>query len=390
VSARTHGVVYLAGTEWHRVTGTDRQLSAALASVLGRVLYVDPAQSTTRLVRRALSGSTVGEPIGLSEVAPGVTRLRTVGPPLLTRRGVVRAATRWQHRLVAQATRQIGLVPSLVVVASPLARFPAGLPGTRFLYVTDDWECGAGLMGLSRALVTRSLARNVAAADLVGGVTPVLVERLKDLDDADTPVLFLPNGCTVPAATECAGRPDDLPPGRLVGLVGQLNERIDVPLLQRVAAAGVPLVLIGPLTARNPATVRAYQELFLRPGVTWLGHRPPNSLGAYLAHLTVGITPYRRDRFNDASFPLKTLEYLAHGLPVVASDLPATRWLDSDLVDVATSEDEFVTLVVGRCADERITDAGAVERRQTLARRHSWVARADALVAALCEVGRPA
>ncbi|AXH96402.1 glycosyltransferase [Ornithinimicrobium avium] len=380
------GVVYLAGTEWHRVAGTDRQLATALASVLGPVLYVDPAQPVTHLLRRRRRRGP-GQPWGLVDVAPGVTRLRTLGPPLLTRRVMVGLATWWQHRLTVRASRALDLGPCLVVVASPLAGFPRALPGVRFFYLTDDWEGGAGLMGLDPGLVRRRLAGNAAAADLVGGVTPVLVDRLAQLGPGAR-ALLLANGCVLPPATPAA-RPTDLPDGRLVGLVGQLNERTDVRLLHRIAAAGLPLVLIGPLTTRDPATLRDFHDLFARPGVTWLGHRPPERLGAYLQHLTVGVTPYRRDRFNEASFPLKTLEYLAHGLPVVASDLPATRWLGTDLVDIATSDDEFVALVAGHCAGAQV-DADAAGRRRSFAERHSWEARAQLLVDAVPEVGTAA
>ena len=58
-------------------------------------------------------------------------------------------------------------------------------------------------------------------------------------------------------------------------------------------------------------------------------------LPSYLRVIDVGLTPYSQSDFNRASFPLKTLEYLAAGRPVVASDLPANRWLDTSHVSIA-------------------------------------------------------
>ena len=70
------------------------------------------------------------------------------------------------------------------------------------------------------------------------------------------------------------------------------------------------------------------EALIARPNVHWLGTKPFAELPSYLGAIDVGLTPYAQSAFNRASFPLKTLEYLAAGRPAVASDLPAHRWLD--------------------------------------------------------------
>jgi len=52
---------------------------------------------------------------------------------------------------------------------------------------------------------------------------------------------------------------------------------------------------------------------------------------SYLAAIDIGITPYRDTPFNRASFPLKTIEYLGAGVPVISTDIPAAHWLRADL-----------------------------------------------------------
>jgi teichuronic acid biosynthesis glycosyltransferase TuaH len=83
--------------------------------------------------------------------------------------------------------------------------------------------------------------------------------------------------------------------------------------------------------------------------------------------------PYADTAFNRGSFPLKLLEYLGAGLPVVSTDLPATRWLDTPLIHTATNRTGFVAAV------ERVlggADPGTPASRREFARRHGWESRA--------------
>ncbi|GGK71265.1 glycosyltransferase [Ornithinimicrobium pekingense] len=373
------GVVYLGGTDWAHVAATDRHLTLALADLLGPSLYVDPVVSVSGTLRRRLAGEET-VPMGLSTVAPRVTRLRTLGPPFLTRRGVFPLTRALQAAAVRHAVARCGIRPVAVVLATPWNSFVPGLPGHRVLYLTDDWEAGAVLTGKTGEGVRGQLGRELARADLACAVTPVLVDKLSRLDP-DRPVELVPNGCALPARDMSAQRPGDLPAGPLVGLVGQVNERLDLDVLHAIVDSGMSLVVIGPLTCSSPAITRRFQALFARQRVTWLGRKAPEELSRYLPHLTVGVTPYRIDDFNRASFPLKTLEYLAYGLPVVASDLPAAQWLGSELVDIATTSEDFVALVARRYAEP--PDPATADLRRRLAGAHTWQHRAAQLVEAL-------
>ena len=84
--------------------------------------------------------------------------------------------------------------------------------------------------------------------------------------------------------------------------------------------------------------------------------------------------PYRDSPFNRGSFPLKTLEYLAAGRAVVATDLPAIRWLATELVCIADGAAGFADQVDRLLAQPGTPDMLA--RRQAFAARHSWAGRA--------------
>jgi teichuronic acid biosynthesis glycosyltransferase TuaH len=157
--------------------------------------------------------------------------------------------------------------------------------------------------------------------------------------------------------------------------MGYVNDRLDVSLLEAVSDAGVSLLLVGPKGFGYRGD--GFDALVRRPTVRWVGPQPYEELPRYLRLMDVGLTPYADTPFNRASFPLKTLEYLAAGRRTVATRLPATDWLDTDLVAVADTPEAFA-----RCVREAVATRPSpdeVDRRRAFARQHSWASRAAAL-----------
>jgi teichuronic acid biosynthesis glycosyltransferase TuaH len=124
-----------------------------------------------------------------------------------------------------------------------------------------------------------------------------------------------------------------------------------------------------------------FDALCRRPNVQWVGAKPFGALPAYLRLIDVGITPYADTAFNRASFPLKTLEYLAAGRAVVATPLPANDWLETDLITVAAGPAAFGAAVAAQLAVPR--SAEMAQHRRAFARRHSWSHRAANLAGLL-------
>jgi teichuronic acid biosynthesis glycosyltransferase TuaH len=357
-------IVYIPGSRWADVPGTDRRLATALGAKVP-VLWVDPPFSMLTH-RRAASDRLRA---GVDTVAPGVTRLQVLGMPGASRPVLSTLAQLHHGRAIRSALRSWGATARATIVASPRERFPRNVPGVRLLYVTDDWVAGAGMMGLSARRVARQLQVNLASADRVAAVSPDLGAELGRLHR--TPVEVLANGCDdVPQQVASATMP--MP---AAVLLGQLNERLDISLLEAVRDAGTPLVVVGPRTDRVAETGVALDRLLASDGVTWRGALPSAELPGELARMGVGLTPYADTPFNRASFPLKTLEYLASGLPVVSTDLPSVRWLNTDLIDIATGPADFAVKV--REALEGPLNPLERERRIAFARTHSWQARAE-------------
>jgi teichuronic acid biosynthesis glycosyltransferase TuaH len=367
-----------------------------------RVLWVDPPVSA--LTPGRLRGEVAGGLMPtLSAADEGITRLTPVALPGVTRPGVrattaplLRAQIRW-------ALRRLRIRPDVVVAGylqDVLGRWGSAV---NVLYSTDDHVAGAGLMGLSATRIMAQERQAVARADVLAVVSPALAEHWSALG-AD-PVL-IPNGCYPGYAADTAPAPAviDLPQP-LVGLIGQLTERIDMRLLEAIADAGLSLLLVGPYDARWER--ERFAALTARPNVRYAGRVAAEEVPRYLAAIDVGLTPYADSPFNQASFPMKTLEYFSASLPVVSTDLPGSRWLRDELarhdpaaagqlMALTSDEIEFVAAVrrlasqpgggtTAQPAAER--DPARAASARAFAARHTWARRAEALAAA---VGLPA
>jgi teichuronic acid biosynthesis glycosyltransferase TuaH len=190
--------------------------------------------------------------------------------------------------------------------------------------------------------------------------------------------VIFPNGCDPEAyqevpATDPVPVPDGFP-YPVAGLIGQLSDRIDIGMLEAVADTGIGLVLVGP---REPGwQPQRAEALLARSNVHYAGPVGFEELPPWFARFDVGLTPYADTAFNRASFPLKTLEYLAAGRPVVSTDLPASRRLRAETPHVRIGGDHraFAQAVVTAAGSEWTPDV--VAQRQSVARAHSWSARA--------------
>lgn len=364
-------VVLCAGTAWSGVRRGDRMLVEELRQRT-RVLWVDPEKSVLTRARYRQGAARRVAP-ELSEPAENVIRLAPVVLPLHTRKGVrlttplaVRAQIRW-------ALRKLSVEPHAVIDSRMAGVLGGWGPGVlNVLFGKDDYVAGAGLMGRDAQRLARDEREALARADVVLAISEPLAARWRGMGAT---VTVIPNGVaaheylavdTAPPAADV-----DLP-APVVGVVGHLSERIDIALLEAVVAAGMSLLLVGPKDPRWEP--ERFERLTGSPRVRWVGQQPFEALPGYLRHIDVGVTPYQDSPFNRASFPLKTLEYLAAGRPVVSTDLPATRWLATDLVAVASGAEEFVAAVKRAAADAHRPDL--VVARRAFAAGHSWHSRA--------------
>ncbi len=105
--------------------------------------------------------------------------------------------------------------------------------------------------------------------------------------------------------------------GPKLGFYGVIDERIDLALIDAVAAARPDwqFVMIGPVVKIDPAALPQ------RANIHWFGGRHYAALPAYLSGWSAALMPFA---INDATrfiSPTKTPEYLAAGRPVVSTPI---------------------------------------------------------------------
>jgi len=147
------------------------------------------------------------------------------------------------------------------------------------------------------------------------------------------------------AVTEDLPTPPDLKslPGPLLGYIGIVGKWVDLELVADLARRrpDASIVMIGPLlTPKGPCANL--------PNIHWLGERDHSVLPDYLRAFDVGLIPFKHEPLTRNANPIKLFEYLAAGVPVVSSALPAVRampnsvWLADDGATMADCCDEAV------------------------------------------------
>ncbi len=221
--------------------------------------------------------------------------------------------------------------------------------------------------------ITRSETQLIRAADLVFVTSEKLRQRAAPLNPD---VHFFPFGVDFEkferARLDRQGAPEDLRGfGRpVVGYIGGLHRWIDQELLAETARRlpQCTFVLIGP----PQADVSRLQRC---PNVRLLGPRPHDALPSYAKAFDVGIVPYLLSDYTAHVYPTKLNEYLAMGLPVVATALPEIHRFNArhgQVVAVAKDAGEFAAAIQRALTADA---PGVAQRRIEVARANSWSAR---------------
>lgn len=378
MSSPSNGLVVVCGTSfWDGTPLLERHVAEHLHDY-GPVLYIDPPVS--RLTRlRSREAAEVGSPPGLREIRPGLTVLSVRVAPFKGRPGV-RYLSTWQtRRAIARAVRELGSPPVRALLLPSLdPLFGAAQEEVSIFYVKDDYVAGAELMGIAAARVARWFHARLREADEVIVVSRHLqgLVKARGIDS-----VLVPNGVE-PDLFAKAEAPPVAPP--CVAFVGHLSDRIDLALIDEVAASGVRVLMIGPVQETLPSG--SLDRLRAHGNVEWLGRVRYTDLPRALSRVTTCLLPYRDTEFNRASFPLKILEYLAAGRRVVSTDLPSVGWLETDLVEVARRED-FAAAVAASLVHPLTADEMAT--RRAFATNHDWRSRTQ-MVARTAGITEPA
>jgi glycosyltransferase involved in cell wall biosynthesis len=227
-------------------------------------------------------------------------------------------------------------------------------------------------------------ARFAARADLVLASAPALAERLRKISPnvldapnvADTELFSTALIPSPPAPLDPAMAA--LPAPRIVFTGAIVAMKLDLEMLAELARLrpAWSFALVGPVGPGEPdADITAITG---EPHIHLLGPRSYTELPDVLRAADAGLIPYRRNTLTESIFPMKVYEYLAAGLPVVATPLPAL----ADVAEVATAPDaQGLAALLDEALAEDTPERRAERSRQ--AASHSWDRRLEEIAAAI-------
>jgi glycosyltransferase involved in cell wall biosynthesis len=154
---------------------------------------------------------------------------------------------------------------------------------------------------------------------------------------------------------------------RIVFTGAIVTNKLDLPLLVELARLepSWSFALVGPIGPGDPNA--DVSPLLREPNIHLLGPRSHAELPGVLRAADAAIIPYARNELTDSIFPMKVYEYLAAGLPVVSTPLPALAGLGA--LQTAADAGGFAS-ALERALAEDSPDARA--ERSRAAASHSW------------------
>jgi glycosyltransferase involved in cell wall biosynthesis len=388
VTLEGRDIVCLGFGEWDADLWTNQQHLMSRLARRNRVLFLESLglrqprlagrdlRRMARRVERAAAGPRAVD--GLHVLSPlvipihGRPRIRTLNARLL-------------QAQVSRAAHSLGFGQPLLWSYVPQADWLVETlqPSAIVYHCVDDI---AAQKGVAAAAFREAEAHFAARADLVLASAPALAERMRTLNER---VFYAPNVAdTDRFATALEVGPTDpaiaaLPGPRIVFTGAVVATKLDLELLEGVARArpNWSIALVGPVGAGDPLTdISALERL---PNVHLLGARPYLQLPEVLRGADVALVPYAINDLTRSVFPMKVYEYLAAGLPVVTTPLPAL----AETTGVIVADDAPATVAA---VERALTEDNRAARRARSAavRENSWDARLEEIDAYLSSLAR--
>jgi hypothetical protein len=333
----------------------------------GTLLRRTRDEQTKRRIEVWNRGGVAGE-ANITEYYP-MTWLPVVDRPFLRSRVAARRTLQATSPRLSTVLRRLGFSSPDVLWLSN-SRFSHALPHLVRARVTacrisDDWEHFGHVPPALIALHDEMMD----SVDLVF----VTSQRLKNKLAGRRPdAVYLPNAVADFFFDKPAAEPALLAafPHPRVVFVGKLDAWVDFDAIARVAERNpdASVLVVGPGT---PAA-RTYPK-----NIHFTGPFPYRELPWLLNFCDVGLVPFVKNELTQAVSPLKLFEYLACGLPTIATRLDEIE-ASKPPVTLCDTADEMAAAVTSQ-----VFDAGSRGMRIAYARENTWSKRFETVRDAL-------
>jgi glycosyltransferase involved in cell wall biosynthesis len=184
---------------------------------------------------------------------------------------------------------------------------------------------------------------------------------------------FLPQGVEVEHFTKVDNKSigilDDIKKP-IIGFFGLISEWVNFDIICSLAKTfpNCSIVLIGDASV-NVSQLLKYSNIYL------LGKLPYSEVPSFASYFDVGIIPFKINELTAAVNPLKLLEYLALGLPVVTTPMYEIEKF-KEYIYIANDSTEFNKMVNEAIKSDTIEMR---EKRKKLVLSYSWDVIADGI-----------
>ncbi|MCD6384896.1 glycosyltransferase [Candidatus Sumerlaeota bacterium] len=364
-TAESPTIIIISFVEWQGAFQRPQHLAQQLALMGFKVYYF----SLLRVHRALQSPEWLAFHKGKSET-PNLRVITPVSFPLDARFSFFRAINNEILLLFIRRFCRSGGRPYVIVNAPFFNSVVFRMDYQRLLYdIMDELTAGRGgerLKADENELIKR--------ADVLSSGTMAVAELKKKIRPDIT---FISCGVDYEhfsrAMSESITIPEDIAriPHPIVGYFGAVNERVDYLLLSELAKQlpHTNFVFIGPISV-NISSLLTHRNVF------FLGWRAYQELPAYLKAFDVAIVPYRLSEGVEYVNPVKVLEYLAGGKPVVSTAIADVERFYSDVVFIARDVSEFASIIQQLIANPEMAKQ-RIERGKQVAQLRSWRAMAE-------------
>ena len=219
-------------------------------------------------------------------------------------------------------------------------------------------------------LVERATARRF---DAIVAATPTIAERFARHGGR---VVLVRNSVKLEEFSQAV---QQAPRQRQAVYVGRISfDRGLVEMAEACAAISLPLAIAGTIGAAEKGWLECKSQ-----GVSWRGKLDRAGVAALLAESSVGISLLHAEPNYLHAFPTKLFEYMAAGLPIVTSDLPASKAIVEQAgcgLVVAPGDARVLQQALLKLADGEAAAAMGRHGRAAVARDYNWTDDAAALV----------
>jgi UDP-galactopyranose mutase len=319
------------------------------------------------LVEEPVAGDAETPSLVVKQVAPNITVCQ---PRVKTRWGYFASDAAPQYeRLVRRLMAQEGLSSYVFWYYTPLAlHFTRSFAPCAVVY--DCMDELANFRHAPRELRAME-AELMRRADLVFTGGPSLYEARRDRHPS---VHLFPSSvdtahfaCAATGAVAPHPRTAELPAPRL-GFYGVIDERLDLALLDGLAAARPEwqIVMVGPVAKIDQA------DLPRHPNLHYFGRADYKELPAHLAGWGVAVMPFALNEATRFISPTKTLEYMAAARPIVSTPIRDVAQSYGQIIAIADDVPSFVAACEQALTEDEIRRRRRLVAYSRVLQRTSW------------------